>query len=131
MASILDRVKLSEPVESPETERDASTREERHTSTIDDARDAVLDFLKKTLDDVRRVSVQKLVQIDPEKGTWEAEADVYVPNATIKGLRLPVQREVLDCQVYLLRLDGVNITAYALKDSVETPGREAWEALKA
>jgi len=123
MASILDGVKLSEPVESPETER--------HTSTIDDARDAVLDFLKKTLDDVRRVSVQKLAQLDSEKGTWEAEAEVYVPNATIKALGLPVQREVLDCQVYLLRLDGKsNITAYALKDSVETPGQEAWEALK-
>jgi len=86
-------------------------------SPIEDSRNAIIAFLKETLG-VRQVSVQKLVQLDPEKGTWEAEAEVHVPNATIAALGLPTHRKVLDCQVYVLRLDGdLNITAYELKNS--------------
>lgn len=62
----------------------------------------------------------KLAQIDPEAGSWEAEADVYTPNTTITNLGLPVSREVLDCQQYLLRVDGqLNVIAYGLRDLVE------------
>jgi hypothetical protein len=87
-------------------------------SLIDDVRNAVCDFLKKQ-PDVREVRVRKLVQIDAETGIWEAEAEVYVPNATIKALGLPVQKEVLDCQDYLLRVDGqLNVVAYGPRDSV-------------
>ena len=96
----------------------ASSRRTR-PSTIEDVRTAVSDFLKQQ-PDVRRVNVTKLAQIDPEAGTWEAEAELYVPNAIIKALALPVSKEVLDCQQYLLRVDGqLNIIAYGLRDLVE------------
>ena len=63
------------------------------------------------------MSVTKLVLLDSKKVTWEAEADVYVPNLTIRALGLPVQQEVLDCQTYLLRLDKqLNIVAYGRRD---------------
>jgi len=46
--------------------------------------------------------------------------EVFVPNPTIKALGLPTQKEVLDCQCYLLRLDDqLNIVAYGLRDLVE------------
>jgi hypothetical protein len=63
--------------------------------------------------DAQEVSVTKLVLLDAEKVTWEAEADVYVPNPTIRALDLPMEKEVLDCQKYLLRMDKhLNIVAY-------------------
>ncbi len=89
---------------------------------IDAVRDAVCDFLKKQ-PDVKEARVTKLVEIDDEKGIWEAAAEVFLPNATIKALKLPVQREVLDCHDYLLRVDGqLNIVAYGPRDSVEERG---------
>jgi len=114
MAKILDAVKMSEPVDSRK-----APNAKRKGQPIEDARETVIAFLKKTLD-VKQVNVTKLAQIDSEKGTWEAEAEVYVPNATIRALGLPTQKEVLDCQAYLLRLDGqLNVVAYGLKESVE------------
>ena len=83
--------------------------------TIGEVREAVTDFLMKQ-PDVRQVCVTKLAAIDAEKGSWEAEADIFVPNAIVKGL--PVQREVLDSQSYLLRLDGCAVVAYGPRDSV-------------
>lgn len=89
---------------------------------IEDVRDVAVEFLKKQ-PDVKRVNVTKLAQIDPENGYWEVEAEVYVPNATIQALGLQVQKEVLDCKTYLLRVDGLlNVTAYGLRDSVEGEG---------
>ena len=96
----------------------ASSRRTR-PSIIEDVRTAVSDFLKQQ-PDVRQVNVTKLVQMDAEKGIWEVEADVHVPNTTIRNLGLPVQREVLDCRQYLLRVDGqLNVIAYGLRDLVE------------
>ena len=114
MAKILDSVKMSEPVLST-----ADPKVERKVPPIEDLKNAVIAFLKKTLE-VKQVNVTKLVQMDSEKGTWEAEAEVFVPNPTIKALGLPTQKEVLDCQSYLLRLDDqLNIVAYGLRDLVE------------
>jgi len=91
---------------------------ERKLPPIEDVRDAVSNFLKKMVDG-KKVSVTKLALLDSEKETWEAEADVYVPNPTIRALGLPVRKEVLDCQTYLLRLDKqLNIIAYERRDSV-------------
>lgn len=113
MANILDKVKMSQPVSST-----SSPKAEGGLPPLEDTRNAVIAFLKE-MADVREVKVTKLALMDAEKGTWEAEAEVYVPNATIKALRLPTQKEVLDCEVYLLRLDsGLNVIAYGLKDSV-------------
>ena len=74
--------------------------------TIIEARKTVSHFLQTALDEVHRVHVTKLVQIDADEGTWEAEAEVLVTNPTIKALGLPVVKPVLDQETYLLRLDG-------------------------
>lgn len=120
MANILNTVSMAEPVLSASDPR--AGRILATATAIDDVRNAVCDFLKKQ-PDVKQVRVTKLVQIDAEKGTWEAEAEVYVPNATIRLLGLPVRKEVLDCQDYLLRVDGqLNVIAYGPRDSVEERG---------
>lgn len=91
---------------------------------IDDVIHAATDFLNKAVSDARRVKVRKLAQVDSETGTWEVEAEVYVPNETIRNLGLPVQKEVLDCQDYLLRLDrNLQVVAYGPKDLVEEQQR--------
>jgi hypothetical protein len=119
VARILDTVKMAQSVLSA-----SNPRAERNVSSIENARNAVIDFLKK-MPDVKQVNVTKLVQIDAEKGTWEAEADVYLPNATIKALGLPVLKEVLDCQLYLLRLDGqLNVVAYGDRELVNQTGEK-------
>jgi len=106
---------MSEPVSSS-----IDAKIEHKLPPIEDARKALISFLEK-MPDVRQVNITKLVALDTEKGTWEAEADVYVPNQTIKTLGLPVKKEVLDCQPYLLRLDNrLNVIAYGLRDTVET-----------
>lgn len=119
MARILNGVKMAQPVLSA-----SDPKAERNVYPIEAARNAVIDFLKK-MPDVKHVNVTKLVQIDAEKGSWEAEAEVHVPNATIKALGLPVQKEVVDCQLYLLRLDGqLNMVAYGLRELVKETGEE-------
>jgi hypothetical protein len=115
MASILDNVRMAERVSSA-----SGPQAERKVLPIANARDAVIDFLNKMLPDVRHINIIKLALMDPEQGGWEAEAEVQVPNATVKALGLPTRRPVLDRQTYLLRLDGEgNVTAYGLTDSVE------------
>lgn len=112
--NILNTVIMSEPVLSTA----GPGAEPPKLPPIEDVRDTVANFLKK-MPDAKEVSVTKLALMDSEKGTWEAEAEVYVPNPTIRALGLPVRKEVLDCQTYLLRLDKqLNIVAYGLRDSV-------------
>ena len=114
MANILDALKMSEPVFSTAD----PGAEPPKLPPIEDVKDAVANFLKKMVD-AKQVSITKLALMDSEKGTWEAEAEVYVPNPTIRALGLPVQKEVLDCQTYLLRLDmQLNIVAYERRDPV-------------
>ncbi len=82
----------------------------------------VTDFLTESLRNVKNVNIVKLVPIDPDEGTWEAEAEVWQPNATIESLGIRTHRPVLDRALYLLRLDrNLQITAYGLKDSVTSP----------
>ena len=115
MASILDNVRMAERVSSA-----TGPQAERKVLPIGNARDAVIDFLSKMLPDVSHINIIKLALMDPEQGGWEAEAEVCVPNATVKALGLPTRRPVLDRQTYLLRLDNEgNVTAYGLRDSVE------------
>ena len=116
MASVLDNVRMAERVSSA-----SGPQASRSVLPIANARDAVIDFLNKMLPDVRHINIIKLALMDPEQGGWEAEAEVQVPNATIKALGLPTRRPVLDRQTYLLRLDAQgNVTTYGLRDSVET-----------
>ena len=115
---IIEDVKITNAILSSEGVAAATPGECLAAHTIEDVRDVAVEFLKKQ-PDVKRVNVTKLAQIDPEKGYWEVEAEVYVPNATIQALGLPVRKEVLDCKTYLLRVDGLlNVTAYGLRDSV-------------
>ena len=81
---------------------------------------AARNFLMRNVPDALAAAVTKLAVIDAEKCLWEAEADVQVPNATVKALGLPTRRPVVDTTTYLLRLDEeLNILAYGLKDSVD------------
>ena len=112
MANISKSISMAELVRSP-------SNPQGQRRSIEDVRRVASEFLKQQ-PDVKRVNVTKLAQIDPEAGSWEAEAEVYVPNTTIRNLGLPVQREVLDCRQYLLRVDGqLNVVAYGLRDLVE------------
>ena len=115
MGSILDCVTMAQRVSQPGVE-------EQHKAppSIGQLRIAARDFLLEVVPDVRSATVTKLAVIDSEKCLWEAEADVQVPNATVKALGLPTIKPVLDTQTYLLRLDeDLNVIAYGLKDSVE------------
>ena len=81
--------------------------------SIVEAQAAVRSFLQQALPEARRVSVSRLAPQDPEEGTWEAEAEVWQPNATIQSLGLRTRHPVLDHEVYLVHLDGqLNILDY-------------------
>ena len=62
---------------------------------------AVRTFLQQALPDARRVRVCRVTPLDPQQGTWEAEAEVWQPNATIQSLGLRTRRPVLDAEVSL------------------------------
>jgi len=112
---------MADSVAQVETAQPASPRaaEGRASAGLEDARAAVSRFLK-TQPDVKHASVTKLTQAAAGKGAWEAEAEVYVPNATIKALRLPVRRQVLDLRLYVLRLDSeLSVVSFELKGSSE------------
>ena len=85
-------------------------------------RNAVCDFLRESLPEVDRVNIVKLApaRVDVNEGAWwEAEAEVWQPNATIRSLRLSTQRPVLDAQLYVLRLDSqLNVLGYGLKEEL-------------
>jgi hypothetical protein len=84
--------------------------------SIVDAQAAVRSFLKQVLPDARRVSISRVAPLDPEQGTWEAEAEVWQPNATVRSLGLRTRRPVLDQEVYLVHLDGqLNVLEYEMK----------------
>ena len=113
MANILEILKMSEPALAT-----VGPEAERQLPPIESVIDAVTNFLKKVVG-AKKVSITKVALEDSEKEIWEAEAEVYVPNPTISALGLLVRKEVLDCQIYLFRLDKrLNIVAYGLRDSV-------------
>ena len=83
---------------------------------IEDARIAVRNFLQTALPEQQRVNVTKLAPLDPAEGAWEAEAVVWLPNATVEALGLPIQRPVLEQEVYVVRLDNaLSVLGYELK----------------
>jgi hypothetical protein len=87
--------------------------------SMDALRTAACHFLEASLPGVDRVHIVKLASVEVDKKTWwEAEAEVWQPNATIQSLRLSTHltRPVLDEHLYLLRLDSqLNVLAYGLK----------------
>ena len=114
MANVLDSVRMAEPVS-----RAKDSQPQRSLPSVLEVTKAVMEFLKG-MPDVREVKVAKVVLMDSKTGAWEVEGEVYVPNATIRMLGLPVRKQVLDCQLYILRLDAeLNIVAYGRKDTIE------------
>ena len=108
---------LPAQVETPQPE---PSREERllcASAGIEDARLAVSRFLK-TQPDVKHATITRLAAAGT--GCWEAEAEVYVPNAMIKTLGMELSRQVLDRRFYVLRLDSeCKVVAYELKEAGE------------
>jgi hypothetical protein len=95
----------------------ASQTHQRPPSIVE-VRTAVGRHLHQLLPEARKVAVTRLVQVDPEAGTWDAEAEVWQPNAAIEALGLPTSRPVLDREFYAVRLDGeLNIVGFEIRDA--------------
>jgi hypothetical protein len=76
------------------------------------------EFLAAALSDVQRVDVTKITPTTSGMAAWEAEAEVWQPNAMLKSLGLETGRPVLDHHHYLVRLDAtLNVLEYALEGS--------------
>jgi hypothetical protein len=77
---------------------------------IEEARKAVADFLKKTLD-VKDVKVIKAAKVGDG---WETEAEVYEESSFIKSLGLPTR--VQDRNLYTVKLsDSLEVESYERK----------------
>ena len=67
---------------------------------------------------MQRVDVIKVAPLLSGDAAWEAEADVWQPNPTLKSLGIETGRPVLDHNHYLLRLDALlNVLEYELRES--------------
>jgi len=87
-------------------------------SSIVEAQAVAREFLADALSDVQRVDITKVAPITSGAATWEAEADVWQPNATLKSLGIETGRPVLDHNHYLVRLDALlNVLEYELRES--------------
>ena len=74
---------------------------------IEDARKAIAEFLKKTLD-VKDVKIIKATKIGDG---WETEAEVYEESSFIKSLGLPTR--VQDRNIYAVKLnDSLEVESY-------------------
>jgi hypothetical protein len=93
-------------------------RDHAHRPGIAEARTAAREFLADTLCDVQRLDVTKVARAASGDASWEAEADVWQPNATLKALGLETGRPVLDHNRYLVRLDALlNVLEYELEQA--------------
>ena len=87
-------------------------------SSVVEAQAVTREFLTGALPDVQRVDITKVAPITSGEATWEAEADVWQPNATLKSLGIETGRPVLDHNHYLIRLDALlNVLEYELRES--------------
>ena len=79
-------------------------------ANIDEARNKVEDFLKKSLD-VKDIKIIKVAKLD---GIWETEAEVYEESSFIKSLGLPTK--VQDRNIYVVKLDDdMEVISYERK----------------
>jgi hypothetical protein len=86
-------------------------------SSIVDAQVVAREFLKDALPDVQRVDITKVAPVISGEATWEAEADVWQPNATLKSLGIETGRPVLDHNHYMVRIDALlNVLEYELRE---------------
>jgi hypothetical protein len=86
--------------------------------SVAEAQTVAREFLTGALPDVQRVDITKVAPLTSGEATWEAEADVWQPNATLRSLGLETGRPVLDHNHYLIRLDALlNVLEYELRES--------------
>jgi hypothetical protein len=97
----------------------ATTNEHKgHRSGLVEAQSVAREFLTATLPDVQRADVTKVAHVNLGDTAWEAEAEVWQPNPTLKSLGIETGRPVLDHNHYLLRLDAqFNVLEYELRES--------------
>jgi hypothetical protein len=88
-------------------------------SGVAEAQAAAREFLVGALSDVQRVEITKVAPINSGEATWEAEAEVWQPNPTLKSLGLETGRPVLDQSHYLVRLDALlKVLEYELEEAI-------------
>lgn len=79
-------------------------------ANIEEAKKAVAEFLKKTLN-VKDVKVIKTAKVSDG---WETEAEVYEESSFIKSLGLPTR--VQDRNIYIVKLNGsLEVESYERK----------------
>ena len=89
-----------------------------HRASVVEAQAVAREFLADALPAVQRVDVVKVAPVLSGDAAWEAEAEVWQPNATLKSLGIETGRPVLDHNHYLIRLDALlNVLEYELKES--------------
>jgi hypothetical protein len=94
-----------------------ATDQDRRTQ-VAAAQATAREFLSNALPDVRRVDIVKVAPLMSGDAAWEAEAEVWQPNATLKSLGIETGRPVLDHNHYLLRFDALlNVLEYEMKES--------------
>jgi len=82
---------------------------------IEKAREAVTEFLKKTLN----VKVVKIIKAAKVSEGWEIEAEVYEESSFIKSLGLPTR--IQDRNIYAVKLDdSLGIQSYERKSQKES-----------
>ena len=86
-------------------------------SSVAEAQTMTREFLEAALPDVQRVDITKVAPAASGEAAWEAEAEVWQPNPTLKSLGLETGRPVLDHSHYLIRLDALlNVLEYELSN---------------
>ena len=89
-----------------------------HRPKVAEAQAVAREFLAGALSDVQRVDITKVAPVNGGEAGWEAEAEVWQPNATLKNLGIETGRPVLDHSHYLIRLDALlNVLEYELEGS--------------
>jgi hypothetical protein len=81
--------------------------EQTHKPSLAEAQAVVREFLAAALSDVQRVDIIKVAPLSIGEASWEAEAEVWQPNATLRSLGIETGRPVLDHNRYLVRLDAL------------------------
>jgi hypothetical protein len=85
---------------------------------IVEAQAVAREFLTDALPDVQQVDITRVAPLISGEATWEAEAEVWQPNPTLKSLGIETGRPVLDHNHYLVRLDALlNVLEYELRES--------------
>lgn len=83
---------------------------------ISAAREAVRSFLVAECQ-AREVRITKISPVPGGEGGWDAQAEILVPDLTIKMLGLPLTQEVLEREYCAIELDPVlSVKSYEFVD---------------